>query len=152
MPRTVPGTYYALNKYFLYEKTLATCSEWPSLDRVSSFRLQSPGPSSNPTSLPSSESDLPAAIRPTQKIQTGTMPSEHPKDSGRDGFSPRTLLQLLSAEITVTFLLQNANVSLGLNELQGLPFLMLTAWDTADQPSLKHRNVVNSQSGAHSLG
>ena len=36
-----------------------------------------PGPSSNTTSLPSSESDPPAASTPTQNIQKGVMSSEH---------------------------------------------------------------------------
>lgn len=61
----------------------------------------------------------------TQKIQ------------GRDGFSSRTQLRLLSAKTTIIFLLGKAKVlSLGLNELQGLPSLTPTVWEATGRSSI----------------
>lgn len=106
------------SKNIFWMKKFATSSEWPSLDRVNSFRLHYPGPSSNPTSLSSSESN-PTCNNPTHSENSKrASPLSIQKIQGRGGCSLRTDLKLLSAKITRTFWLQNARVlSMDLNEL-----------------------------------
>lgn len=118
------------------KKHFATSSEWSSLDRKSSFRLHYPGLSSTPPAFPV-QSDLPVAITPTQKTQRGAMPYEHPKDPGQGWFQPKNSTEIALCKDDHHFAPGKAKVlSMGLNELQGLPSLTSTVWETTGSRSI----------------